>query len=137
MSNLILIRGLPGSGKTTKALEYKKQGYKHYEADQYFIDPDGKYIFNPNLIIDAQDWCKTMVKLAMLEEKNIVVSNTFTQMWQLDPYIVMGIKNGYNIKIIEMRGTYGSIYNLPLESMERMKRNWRELKPEYKVYLNA
>jgi tRNA uridine 5-carbamoylmethylation protein Kti12 len=41
---LILIRGLPGSGKSTIAREYVKQGYHHFEADMYFEKKRSIYI---------------------------------------------------------------------------------------------
>lgn len=42
---LLLIRGLPGSGKTTMAKQYAQIGYVHCEADQYF-ERDGEYRFD-------------------------------------------------------------------------------------------
>lgn len=42
---LLLIRGLPGSGKSTMAKEYAKAGYVHCEADQFF-EIDGQYRFD-------------------------------------------------------------------------------------------
>ena len=33
---LVLIRGLPGSGKTTMARVLALVGYEHHEADHYF-----------------------------------------------------------------------------------------------------
>lgn len=34
---LILIRGLPGSGKSTLAEKFVRSGYRHFEADHYFV----------------------------------------------------------------------------------------------------
>lgn len=136
MSTLVLIRGLPGSGKSTKALEYKKQGYDHFEADMYFIDSDGKYVFNPSLIIDAHDWCVQMAYLSIIDGHDVVISNTFTQMWQMKPYIEIALKNGYNIKIIEMKNDYGDIHNVPEESLKRMKKNWRPLRDDWEQFLS-
>lgn len=41
---LVLIRGLPGSGKTTMARVLALLGYDHHEADQYF-ELNGFYNF--------------------------------------------------------------------------------------------
>ena len=43
---LVLIRGLPGSGKTTMARVLALVGYEHHEADHYF-ERDGAYKFDP------------------------------------------------------------------------------------------
>ena len=40
---LVLVRGLPGSGKSTYA---RSLGYPNFEADMFFIK-DGKYVYNP------------------------------------------------------------------------------------------
>ena len=47
---LLLIRGLPGSWKTTMVKKYAQAGYVHCEADQYF-EVDVEYRF------DGSNWC--------------------------------------------------------------------------------
>ncbi len=44
MNNLILIRGLPGSGKSTfgRTLCVMNDQSKQFEADDYFIDEESK-----------------------------------------------------------------------------------------------
>jgi adenylate kinase family enzyme len=57
---LILIRGISGSGKTTHAKELLKENHtlSHYEADMYFYK-NGKYKFDPNKLNLAHHLCKT------------------------------------------------------------------------------
>jgi tRNA uridine 5-carbamoylmethylation protein Kti12 len=45
MKTLILLRGLPGSGKTTLAKSLVTKDYCHKEADMYFVDEFGNYKF--------------------------------------------------------------------------------------------
>jgi len=47
---LYIVRGIPGSGKSTFA---KTLGGNHYEADMYFIGESGNYNFDPTKIKDA------------------------------------------------------------------------------------
>ncbi len=64
-TNLILIRGLPGSGKTTFAKELASTfGVKHYEADMFF-EVDGVYKFNRDL---------TLKKLNRKKENKVIIS---------------------------------------------------------------
>ena len=51
---MVLIRGLPGSGKSTCA----REDYAHIEADMYFMDAEGNYKYNPS---KAHAWCRKMV----------------------------------------------------------------------------
>lgn len=91
---LILLRGLPGSGKSTLAkILVGEKDYCHKEADMYFIDSDGKYNFNPSKIKDAHKWCQNEIEFFMKYDNSpIVVSNTFTQEWEMEPYFEMAKK---------------------------------------------
>ena len=55
---LFLVRGLPGSGKTTFA---KQLSDIVFEADMYF-ESNGEYKFDPSKIRDAHEWCKGHVR---------------------------------------------------------------------------
>ena len=92
MKEIFLLRGLPGSGKSTLA---KSLGGEQVEADQYFV-VNGEYKFDPTKIRTAHEWCKNQVSDWMfLEIKKIVVSNTFTQEWEMEEYYKMASQHGY------------------------------------------
>jgi len=88
MKQLILLRGLPGSGKSTVAKLFDKA--LHFEADMYFLDADGNYQFDASKIKNAHNWCRHSVMDAMKEGHPIVVvSNTFTQEWEMEVYYLL------------------------------------------------
>ena len=124
---LYLIRGCPGSGKSTFA---KTLGGQHYEADMFFINENGEYNFDFTKIKDAHQWCQGMVKTDMiLEYPKIVVSNTFTQEWEMEPYFEMAKEYGYKVFSLIVENRHGGVneHGVPEEKLEQM-RNRFEIK---------
>jgi hypothetical protein len=131
---LYLIRGISGSGKTTYAKQLMKQdpSLSHYEADMFFYK-NGDYVFNPALLKDAHLWCKNKTEEDLSNGKSVIVSNTFTQKWEIDPYIQLGKKYGAEIIIKKATGNYQNVHGVPPEALERMKSRWEDLDGEENV----
>ena len=130
MAKLILVRGLPGSGKSTLARKYVKQGYYHNEADMYFVRDDGQYQFDPHLLRAAHEWCQTSTRNLLMAGKNVVVSNTFSQLWEMQPYLEMPTESVF---VIKCEGDYGSIHDVPEETIRRMKDRWENCPNEMRM----
>ncbi|WP_375749834.1 ATP-binding protein [Vibrio sp. HN007] len=123
----ILIRGLPGSGKTTLAKKMKTQlGAKHYEADMYFEDRHGNYVYDASKIVSAHRWCQEQTKQALKEGHNVIVSNTFVQQWEMKVYEDMASEEGIELSVFICNGEYQNIHNVPEEVIDRMRQNWEE-----------
>jgi predicted kinase len=125
MKTLILLRGLPGSGKSTLA---KNLGGIHIEADQYFMF-GGEYNFDPTKLKNAHNYCQTQCAAWMVtdgEQVNadrIIVSNTFTQEWEMKPYFELAEKHGYMVYSLIVENRHGGVneHNVPEETIEKMK----------------
>ena len=130
---LWIIRGLPGSGKSTFALKLAKLfGYYHCEADQYFVGADGSYNFDPNKLGHAHEWCIKEIHDKLKIGQSIIVSNTFTKITEIESYLFWGLE--YDINIIEMvTQNYGSVHNVPESSLQKMRNRWI---PNDKLNLN-
>ena len=118
---LYIVRGIPGSGKSTFA---KTLGGQHYEADMYFIDEEGNYNFDVTKIKDAHQWCQSFVETDMvLEYPKIVVSNTFTQDWEMEPYFKLAKEYGYTVFTIVVENRHGGVnqHGVPEDKLQMMK----------------
>ena len=119
---LYIVRGIPWSGKSTFA---KTLGGIHYEADMFFIDPTtGEYKFDGSKIKLAHSWCMIQTQKAMVnDEPKIVVSNTFTQEWEMETYFKLAEENGYKVFTIIVENRHGNTneHNVPEDKIEQMK----------------
>lgn len=145
MSKLIIIRGLPGSGKSTFAEDYinifgellEKNGHPtvHIEADMFFVDVMGNYNYDASKIKDAHDWCQEQTKKFLNNGIDVIVSNTFTRKWELEPYMKM--VDPEDIIIYTMTDNYGNIHGVPPEVIEKMKERWEDIPGEVIVPKNG
>jgi ABC-type molybdenum transport system ATPase subunit/photorepair protein PhrA len=129
IKELILLRGLPGAGKTTFANVVCSE-YVRCEADDYFIDEEtGEYKFNQRDLPKAHNWCQWRVESYMQDNhmndqfyERIVVSNTFTSEWEMKPYYELALKYGYRVHslIVENRHGNKSVHNVPDATMGNM-----------------
>ena len=126
MKTLILVRGLPGSGKSSFANYMFSNNV--FETDQYFYDSDGNYNFDASKLNIAHIDCQNRVESMMANRINqhnseIVVANTFTQNWEMQPYFNLAEKYEYNVVslIVENYHNSKSIHNVPDETIEKMK----------------
>lgn len=117
---LTLIRGLPGAGKSTLAKNLLGPFDFHCEADEYFKRPDGRYGFVREELRYAHQWCLNNAQDILDDWCNAIVSNTFTTYKELKPYIDYAKENGHEVEIITLTTNYGSIHNVPEETMKAM-----------------
>ena len=126
--NLYLVRGLPGSGKSTFARSIAKS-YQIFEADQYFMKK-GKYNFDPTKLKAAHQDCKQRVANRMRENlfnsiffTNIVVSHTFTQDWEMKFYRNVARRYGYKVHtiIVENRHRGTNVHGVPEDKLQIME----------------
>lgn len=124
---LHLVRGLPGSGKTT----WVKKTFDclHVEADMFFVK-DGEYKWEGKSVRDAHDWCKKLTSDSIQTGADVVVSNTFTQLWELQPYLDMAKKYDTVVVVYKMTSQYGNVHNVPSEVVEKMATRWEDFEGE-------
>jgi predicted kinase len=125
-TQLILLRGLPGSGKSTFAkllLNMSREKIVHYEADMYF-ETNGGYHFDPTKLSDAHQWCLQATSNTLLAGVSVIVSNTFTRLMELQPYLNLAKRYNVPVTVLHVEGNHGSIHNVPEQTMRKMAARW-------------
>lgn len=126
--DLILLRGIPGSGKSTLGeiilQTTQQQKPDVLSADNFFVDENGVYNFDSTKLKEAHNMCQQKCAERMrLEFSKIVVANTFTQEWEMQPYFEMAKRYGYRIHTIIVENRHGSknVHNVPDDKLGQMK----------------
>lgn len=123
MNRLILIRGVPGTGKSTLA---RAICANVYETDDFFIDSSGKYYFDPTNLASYHRLNQVRVKQGMnSNQETIAVSNTFSQVWEMQPYIDMARESGYELIVISLVGLHPNIHDVPQTVIDVMTERWQ------------
>ena len=129
---LILLRGLPGSGKTTLAkiiLQLRSTDEPEVlSADDFFEDKEGDYNFDPTKLKEAHNYCQFRCSERMRQQKaKIVVANTFTQEWEMDEYFKMAERYNYRVHTVIVENRHGNenIHGVPEDKLQQMKNRFQ------------
>ncbi len=127
--NLILLRGLPGAGKTSFAHLISEQGkYPVFSVDDYFTDMKGNYNFNFKENFLAYRWCVENTEKAILDKhQKIIVHNTFTMDWEMEPYFLLAQKHHCAIYVMTMENynAYKNIHGVTKEQIMKMAEKYK------------
>jgi uridine kinase len=124
---LYLIRGVPGSGKSTFAWKLLRGRLvdRVFEADEYFVQ-NGVYQFDPTLLEQAHQQCKRNTWLALYEGMSVAVSNTSCAEWEVESYQTIARETEANFVsiIVENRHEGKNIHGCPDVKIEQMKQKF-------------
>ena len=125
---LVLLRGLPGSGKTTLAKSMFPE-YVLCAADDYF-DELGR--FDPTHLGSAHQQCQRRVQALLAAQENVVVHNTFTQFWEMKPYLEMAQRMGFSVRVCHVESGLSdqqladrNVHSVPASTIEKMRERWQ------------
>lgn len=134
--DLIVLRGLPGSGKSTYAREVVREvgAGVILSSDDYFLDAAGNYVFDSKKLKDSHIWNQTRAASAMRAgQRLVIIDNTNVRKWEAKPYVKVAVEYGYNVAFREPPLSW--VYSLdelmkrddkkvPRKTMERMQKDW-------------
>ena len=120
---LTIIRGLPGSGKTT----YAKQHFDclHLENDMMWIT-DGRYEFKSELYESQKAQLRNFVKTALLSSIDVVVSSTFVTLEEIKVYKQIADWYLADFKVLRCSGCFPSKHCVPAERLTQMAETFED-----------
>ena len=128
---LIIVRGVPGSGKSTYVEKFG-EGTNSVEADEYFYRFDGVYDFNHKLLSNAHEWCYNMATkmLRICPTEDMHVANTFTRIWEMQKYIDFAKANNIPFKVVRCTGRYQNVHGVPDKKVQEMLERFEDYEGE-------
>ena len=124
---LILLRGVPGCGKSTLADQMVTLGFADvsYEADEYFTI-GGEYKFDPTKLHQAHQWCQDMTRSALRKGRYVVVSNTSTTEKEVEVYRQMAQECGSEFISLVVENRHGgeNTHGVPAEKLQQMRQRF-------------
>lgn len=125
---LYLIRGVPGAGKSTFANNLFRGGIVDVIAcaDDYMVDGNGQYNFNPADLPFAHRQCYAKAKIALHRGDNVAVTNTSTTESEVEKYVKLAEECGAHLVSIIVENRHGSfnIHGVPDEKIQQMKQRF-------------
>lgn len=125
---LILLRGLPGSAKSTLARTLAPGA--NFAADDFF-EVEGLYRYDGSKIREAHQSCMDRAETAMAEGVSVVaVHNTFSKAWEARPYLALAANYNYSVFVIECQNDFGNVHGVPASAIQSMRERWEPLTGE-------
>jgi len=133
MAKVIIMQGVPGSGKSTfiRALPGK---VAVYSADHYF-EHYGEYRFDPSKLGEAHAACMRgfIGQLGRYQNVTVVVDNTNTTVLEVAPYMAVAAAYGCEVEIVRVKcdpevAAARNVHGVPLHAVRRMADNIAQFK---------
>lgn len=121
---LILLRGLPGAGKSSLAKVLSENTWPVFSVDDYFTNTaDGTYRFEFDKNHLAYKACEENCRKAMRNgTQKIFIDNTLTLEWELQAYFKLAVEYNYLVYVCtvenyhQQKNTHG-ISDVQMEKM--------------------
>jgi hypothetical protein len=98
-------------------------------ADKYMVDEDGKYAFDPRRLEECHRSCFSTFGSALFGALGdpgtavdvMLVHNTFTQKWEMDPYVSCCRGVGKRLIVVRCEGGWDNAHGVPADKVEDMR----------------
>lgn len=130
---LVIIRGLPGSGKSLVAKLLTRSGGIAVSVDDFLTNPNGQYEFSKGNFIAAQEACRSFCRELMVSgQELIVLHNTMAQAWEAKDYFEMAQEHNYSTQIVSLYDnglndtelSKRCIHFMPMHLIQKIRHKW-------------
>jgi predicted kinase len=129
VKSLIILRGLPGSGKTALAKLLSEAGkYPVFAIDDYFTDASGNYTFRFEDNFKAYEFCRSRTEEAMKAgDEKIFLDNVFSLEWEMEPYFKLASEYAYQVHVVTVENRHHSEnrHGVSTEQIQRMAEKYQ------------
>lgn len=118
---LYILRSVPGAGKTTLA---NSLNAVVCSADDYMVNAEGQYEFNPSRLHYCHKSCYNKAEEAMKNQtERIVIANTNVRERDVNQYKKLGESYGYYVfsLVVENRHGNSNVHDVPAEKLLEME----------------
>ncbi len=127
MKHMVILRGIPGSGKSTYQREHFPDAFV-VSSDHFFVK-EGVYRFDHTKLGEAHRACfrACLEAVVISESPLIVVDNTNLRAVEVAPYVVLGEAFGYEVEVITLLtnpviAAARNVHGVPEDSVLKMAR---------------
>jgi predicted kinase len=134
-TEVVILSGIPGSGKTTWIRENLDPSVTSvFSADRFFVDESGVYRFDESRLHEAHSDCLRRFLDAVMEARAagdrtpgriIAVDNTNTSSWEISPYYALAAAMGLPVKVVRIECEPGlahsrNVHGVSVEQVAKM-----------------
>ncbi|XP_028392960.1 2',3'-cyclic-nucleotide 3'-phosphodiesterase-like [Dendronephthya gigantea] len=141
---MFILRGAPGSGKTTVAraiLEQAKDQAIVCSADDFRYNENGEYVWQKEKLEETHNKCKKKAEeFAALGKPSIIIDNTNIRTFEVEPYMKIAQQYGYVVVLVEPKTPWKhqarelvkkTPHNVPLGTIFKRLEDFDEILPYY------
>lgn len=120
---LTIIRGIPGSGKSTYA--HKNFQCLILENDMFQII-DGKYCWSAEGTKNAISMVRRLAEIALMNGSDVCIANTFVKRRFIEGFKQLAIKFNADFEVIRCTGNFKNVHDVPEAVFNSMKSNFED-----------